>query len=384
MKQSITILGTAYPYRGGLAVYNERLARAFQEEEKQVNIETFTLQYPGFLFPGKTQYADWEAPQNLDIEQSVNSINPFNWIKVGRKIRKQNPDILIIKYWLPFMAPCFGTIARLAKKNKHTKVISILDNIVPHEKRPGDRMFSSYFSKSVDAFVGMSKSVLNDLNIFDTQKPRAFCPHPLYDNFGEKVDRATAIQNLNLDPDYRYILFFGLIRDYKGLDWLIEAFSDARLKDKKVKLIIAGEFYSDEEKYKQLIDKFQIADRIELHNRFIPDPEVGNYFGAADLIAQPYKTATQSGVTQIGYHFEKPMLVTNVGGLAEIIPDGKVGYVVEPNISAIADKLVEFFETNPREAFHENILEEKKKYAWNTMTGTIENLYKQITNHANS
>lgn len=384
MAQKICILGTAHPYRGGLAVYNERLAKAFQDEGASIKIETFTLQYPGFLFPGKTQFADWEAPKNLTIEQSVNSINPLNWIKVGKKIKKQKPDLLIIKYWLPFMAPCFGTIARIAKKNGHTKVISILDNIIPHEKRPGDTVFSSYFSKSVDAFVAMSKSVLSDLDHFDTRKPRAFCPHPLYDNFGPKVERKKALQNLNLDPQYQYILFFGLIRDYKGLDLLIEAFADERFRNMKTKLIIAGEFYSDEEKYTQQISKYKLQEHIELHNRFVPDPEVGNYFGAADIIAQPYKTATQSGVTQIGYHFEKPMLVTNVGGLAEIIPNEKVGYVVEPNPKAIADKLVDFFENKKATIFHNNILEEKKKYAWNTMTSTIQQLYKQLTeNHAN-
>jgi glycosyltransferase involved in cell wall biosynthesis len=239
--------------------------------------------------------------------------------------------------------------------------------------------FSRYFSKSVDAFVAMSKSVLNDLNTFDTKKPRTFCPHPLYDNFGGKVERETALAKLNLDPKFRYILFFGLIRDYKGLDWLIEAFADSRFRKLPIKLIIAGEFYSDEEKYNQLIDKYQLHGFIEIHNRFVPDPEVGLYFGAADIIAQPYKPATQSGVTQIGYHFEKPMLVTNVGGLAEIIPDQKVGYVVEPNPKAIADKLLDFFENKRGADFTENLLEEKKKYAWSTMTGTIFELYRKLT-----
>ena len=282
------------------------------------------------------------------------------------------------------MGPCFGTIARIAKSNKHTKIISILDNIIPHEKRPGDRWFSKYFSKSVDAFVGMSKSVLNDLNYFDSKKPRLFCPHPLYDNFGEKVERNDALKNLKLDADYNYILFFGLIRDYKGLDLLIKAFADERFRKLKVKLIVAGEFYSDEEKYRLLIDENNLGEFIELHNKFVPDPEVGWYFGAADIIAQPYKSATQSGVTQIGYHFEKPMLVTNVGGLAEIIPDEKVGYVVEPNPQAIADKLVDFFVNNRSSDFNANILEEKKKYAWSTMTDSINQLYQKITDtHAN-
>src|SRR3989339_1469849 len=379
MAKRIVILGTAYPFRGGLAVYNERLAKALNEEGHEVTIMTFSLQYPSFLFPGKSQYLDGKAPEGLDIYRKVNSINPVNWLVTGNMIRKEKPDILIFKYWLPFMAPCFGTIARLARKNKHTKVISILDNIIPHEKRPGDRMFSRYFSKSVDAFVAMSKRVLNDLDQFDTQKPRAFCPHPLYDNFGPKVDRETALEKLQLSRNFQHVLFFGLIRDYKGLDWLLEAFADPRLRNYKVKLIVAGEFYSDKEKYTRLIEQYQLKEYIELHNRFIPDPEVGWYFAAADLIAQPYKSATQSGVTQIGYHFEKPMLVTNVGGLSEIIPDQKVGYVVEPNPKAIADKLVDFFENRRSQEFVANLVEEKKKYAWSTMTGTIFELYQKLT-----
>lgn len=384
MIKKITILGTAYPYRGGLAVYNERLAKAFTELGCKTNIETFTLQYPNFLFPGKTQYANWEAPKNLEITQTVSSINPFTWIKTGLKIKKQKPDVLIIKYWLPFMAPCFGTIARIAQKNKHTKVISILDNIIPHEKRPGDYLFSKYFANSVNAFVGMSKSVLNDLDLFDKKKPRQFCPHPLYDNFGDKVDRQTAIEKLKLDPQANYILFFGLIRDYKGLDWLLQAFADTRFREHNIKLLIAGEFYADQDKYLQIIDNLNLTKHVELHNRFVPDPEVALYFAAADIIAQPYKSATQSGVTQIGYHFEKPMLVTNVGGLAEIIPNGKVGYVVNPDIKSIADALIDFFENKKSVKFIDNIIEEKKKYAWSTMTDTIQNLYKSLTNYANT
>lgn len=375
---NIVILGTAFPFRGGLAVYNERLAKAFQEEDIKVKIHTFKLQYPAILFPGKTQYADWEGPKDLDIEVSVNSINPFNWLSVGKKIKKMKPDILIIKYWLPFMAPCLGSISRIVRKNKHTKVISILDNIVPHEKNIVDRIFSKYFVGGVDAFVGMSKSVLGDLNQFNTTKPRAFCPHPLYDNFGKKVKKEEAIKKLNLDPTQKYILFFGLIRDYKGLDLLIESFSKKDFAKENIKLIVAGEFYSDQEKYTQLIKDLNLEDQIILVNKFIPDPEVGLYFGAADIIAQPYKTATQSGVTQIGYHFEKPMLVTNVGGLAEIIPNEKVGYVVEPNPEAIAEKLMDFFANNRAEDFNENLLEEKKKYEWSTMTKTILNLHHQL------
>ena len=373
----ITLLGTAYPFRGGLAAYNERLIQQFNTEGHQGNIETFSLQYPNFLFPGETQYADWEAPKNLNISEGLNSVNPFSWIKVGLKIKKQKPDILIIKYWLPFMGPAFGTVARIVRSNKHTKVISILDNIIPHESRVGDKLFSKYFVGAVDAFIGMSKSVIEDLNQFTKTKARAFSPHPLFDNFGKAVGKSESAEFLNLPSDQKYMLFFGLIRDYKGLDLLLEAMSDKLLKDKNIKLLVAGEFYSDPKPYFDLIEKYNLNDRVIMHNKFVPDPEVKYYFGLADIIVQPYKTATQSGVTQIAYHFEKAMLVTNVGGLAEIVPHYKVGFVVEPHPQEIADSLNEFYDKNLEEQFHKHILAEKEKYSWSKMTETILKLYQK-------
>lgn len=367
----IVILGTAWPYRGGLAVYNERLAREFAAEGNDVTIYTFTLQYPSFLFPGKTQYSTEPAPSDLKIVRSLNSINPLSWGKTGRAIRALQPDILIIKFWLPFMAPCLGRVARIVKRGGKTKVVSILDNIIPHEHRPGDRLFGRYFTRSVDGFVAMSDSVLEDLNQFDTVKPRVFCRHPLYDNFGAKASREEALKFLGLDPKQRYMLFFGLIRDYKGLDLLLKAYSDSRFRKMNVKLIVAGEFYSGSEKYFEMEKELGLEGMIVWKSDFVPDSEVRFCFGAADIIVQPYKSATQSGVTQIAYHFEKPMLVTNVGGLAEIVPDGKVGYVVEPDSAQIADALVDFFENSRQEQFTEGILSEKKQYAWSNMTRSV-------------
>jgi len=367
----IAILGTAWPYRGGLAVYNERLARQFAAEGDDVTIYTFTLQYPSFLFPGKTQYSSEPAPKDLTIIRSLNSINPFNWLKTGRAIRKLAPDILIIKFWLPFMAPCLGKVARMARRNGKTRVVSILDNIIPHEHRPGDRLFGRYFTRSVDGFVAMSDSVLEDLSQFDTAKPRVFCRHPLYDNFGAKTSREESLKFLGLDSGQRYMLFFGLIRDYKGLDLLLRAYADSRFREMDVKLIVAGEFYSGSEKYFELEKELGLEGMVVWKSDFVPDSEVRYYFGAADIIVQPYKSATQSGVTQIAYHFEKPMLVTDVGGLAEIVPDGKVGYVVQPNENKIADALVDFFEKNRQDQFNDGILAEKKQYAWSNMTRSV-------------
>ena len=371
MKKRIVIVGTAYPYRGGLAVYNERLAREFQSEGYDVTIYTFTLQYPGFLFPGKTQYSTSTAPEELNIVRRVNSVNPFNWLKVGREIKKMNPELVVIKFWLPFMAPCLGTIARIVRRNKHSRVISILDNIIPHEHRIGDHLFARYFVNSVDGFVAMSQSVLADTETFDKKKPKVFSPHPLYDNFGKRVTKEEAQQHLKLDPTMRYVLFFGLIRDYKGLDWLLRAFADKRLKDTNVRLIVAGEFYNNAEQYETLESELGLQGRVIWHREFVPDEEVRYFFAAADLIAQPYKSATQSGVTQIAYHFERPMLVTNVGGLAEIVPNGKVGYVAEPKVEAIAEAIVDWATSNKEEHFAQGLKDEKRKYAWSKMTQAI-------------
>ena len=248
--------------------------------------------------------------------------------------------------------------------------------VIPHEHRIGDKMFVRYFIRPTDGFVAMSKSVLADLRLFTKDKPAAFCPHPLYDHYGERLPRETALSLLNLSPDFRYVLFFGFIRSYKGLDLLLDAFADNRLKEDKVKLIVAGEFYGDSTPYLNKIKELGIGERVVLCTDFIPDSEVNRYFSATDIVAQPYKTATQSGVTQIAFHFEKPMLVTNVGGLPEIVPDGKIGYVVEPDAQQIADALHRFFAENKQEEFERNIVEEKKKYAWSRFIETMEDVYR--------
>lgn len=370
----ITILGSAHPLRGGLAAYNERLAREFMYEKDEVTIETFSLQYPEFLFPGTTQYSSLPKPADLTIHVTVNSINPFNWIKTGLKIKRQRPDILVVKFWLPFMAPCLGTICRIIRRNQHTRIISILDNIIPHEKRIGDTLFTKYFVNSVDAFIAMSDSVYNDLSVFDQTKPRLLNPHPLFDNYGEAVDKISAIQKLNLDTSKKYLLFFGLIRDYKGLDIVLKAMATEQLRNSDIQLIVAGEYYSNREEYEQLIRELAIKDKVELHTRFIPDNEVYLYFCAADMVVQPYKHATQSGVTQICYHFNKPMLVTNVGGLPEIVPDNKVGFVVAPDEQSVANAILRFYNEEKEQEFVQNIQEEKKKYSWKVMAEKVKQL----------
>ena len=376
----IVILGTAHPYRGGLASYNERLARQFISEGHEVKILTFTLQYPGFLFPGKTQYTDSPAPPGIDISRVLNSINLFNWIRTGYRIRKEKPDILIIKYWHPFMAPCFGTVARIAgkKKKSKTRVICIFDNVIPHEKSMIDRVLTRYFVRSIDGAVVMSKNVGDDLNSFRANIPAVFNPHPLYDNYGAVITREEALKRLNLNTGYSYLLFFGFIRAYKGLDLLLEAFADKRFRSRKLKLIIAGELYESDTPYNAIIEKNNLADDIILNDRFIKEEEVALFFSAADLVVQPYRSATQSGVTQIAYHFEKPMLVTDVGGLSEIVIDGKCGYVVPPEPDKIADAVDDFFTNNRQEFFTEGVKEEKAKFTWDRLTTSIMEVYNNL------
>jgi len=376
--KTIKIIGPAYPYRGGIATTNERLAQEFMSMGFDADIETFTLQYPSILFPGKTQYNLKAAPEKLTIKRSISSIDPLNWLRVGRRIRKEKPDLVIIRYWLPFMGPCLGTIAGLIRKNGHTKVICLADNIIPHEQRAGDRLLTNYFIQRIDGLIAMSKSVLIDANSFNRNLQVGYCPHPIFDNYGERLSFDIAKHKLNLDIHTRYLLFFGFIRDYKGLDLLLNAFADTRLRKFPVKLLIAGEYYSSPEPYLELIKNNHLEDLIELRTEFIADEEVNLYFSAADMVVQPYKSATQSGVTQIGYHFNKPMLVTNVGGLSEIIPDGKIGYVVEPESNKIADALVDFFQNERIAEFEANIVDEKKNFSWENMVNSFLNLYNKI------
>lgn len=374
----VIVLGTAWPYRGGLSAFNERLAYEYQSEGHEVEIVTFSLQYPAFLFPGKTQYSTEPAPAGLKISRRLNAVNPFSWWCTGHYIRRQKPDLLITKFWLPFMAPALGTVNRVAKK-KGLRRVSILDNLIPHEKRLGDRLFAHYFVNSIDAMVAMSKAVLADVDLFDPKhkKPRTFCPHPLYDHYGELLDRKEACRLLGLNPERRYVLFFGFIREYKGLDLLLEAMADERLKHQGVNLVVAGEFYGDSKPYMEQIERLGIADRVILKTDFIPDSEVNRYFSAVDIVAQPYKSATQSGVTQIAFHFGCPMLVTDVGGLSEIVPEGKVGFVVQPEVPQIADALLRFYAEGWESRMREGVREEKKKYLWSNMTAAIVSLKQQ-------
>ncbi len=371
----ITIVGPAHPYRGGLAAIMETMAREYSSRGHQVEILTFTLQYPGFLFPGKSQTVDTPPPGDLSIERAVSTIDPLSWIRVGRRLRRQRPDIVLMKYWTPFMAPCFGTIARIARKNGHTKVLCQIDNVEPHERHLVDKPLNRYFLNSVDGFVFMSEQVHRELAAY-TSAPALFSPHPMFENFGTRVARDEACRELGIDPSDRYALFFGLIRDYKGLDTLFEAWS--RFRRQGHKLIVAGEFYASREKYIELIKREQLEDDVILHDFFVADDRVRLYFSAADCVVLPYKSATQSGVTQIAYNFCTPMIVTDVGGLSEIVPDAEVGYVCPPTVDGVYDSLCRIYEGDTLDRFARRIETERRRFSWAAMCDRIEELYDTV------
>ncbi|MBO5086616.1 MAG: glycosyltransferase [Paludibacteraceae bacterium] len=377
----IVILGTAYPYRGGLATFNERLARQFQAEGHDVEVVTFTLQYPSFLFPGKTQYSNEVAPTDLRIKRWVNSCNPFNWVSVGRKIRKMQPDMLITCYWMAFFAPCYGIIERIVKGNGKTRCLALVHNMIPHEPSLLDKLFAPFYVKSTDGFVALSDSVVKDIDKLDKcRKPKTFSPHPIYDHYGERMSKAEACELLKLDADKDYMLFFGLVRAYKGLDLLLDAMGKMHDKLPNLRLLIAGEFYEQEEGYREQIKNLGLTEKVIIRNEFIPDADLRLYFGAADLIVQPYKTATQSGVTQVAFHFEKPMLVTNVGGLGEIVHDHKMGYAVHPNAESIAEAIIDYYENDRQEDYTQYLILEKEKYSWSILTKAFTHIKSLISN----
>ena len=368
----IIIIGPAHPYRGGIADTNESLCQTMCEAGHDASIITFTVQYPKIFFPGKTQFSEDPKPENIKTERYVHSINPFSWFKTAKKINKEKPDLVLIRYWIPLLAPSLGSIARLI--NKNIVKIAMCDNVIPHEKRLGDISLTKYFIRSFDGFITLSNTTIKELDQF-TQKKKTYFPHPINKNLGEKKSREEARKYLNLDQKGKYLLFFGLVRDYKGLDLTLQSLGAEKLKSLNIQLIIAGEFYEDPEKYHKLINELGIQENVLIVNKFIPTEEIKYYFSASDMIIQTYKTASQSGVSQIAFHFDCPILVTNVGGLSEIVLHNKVGYVCEKDPAEISECIADFYESDRAVSFTENIKEEKKKYTWEAFTESLLNLY---------
>jgi glycosyltransferase involved in cell wall biosynthesis len=376
MQGTVIIIGPGHPLRGGLATFDQRLAHEFLDEGYDCTIYSFSLQYPSFFFPGTTQYSDEPPPEGLKILSRINSINPFNWFSTGEELRRLRPDIIVVRYWLPVMGPALGTILRRVRKNKHTRIVAITDNVLPHERRFGDTAFTKYFLKSCDAYITMSEKVMQDLRRFEKSKPARQVLHPLYDNFGDPISRSEArrqlqrLTGLQIGEEDKILLFFGFIREYKGLDILLDAMADERIRASGIKLLVAGEFYEDEKPYLAQIERTGIRDALLLRTDFIPDSEVRYYLCAADAVVQPYRNATQSGVTPLAYYFEKPMIVSDAGGLPDLVPHKEAGLVTAPEPGPLADAILQFFELGA-DYFIPHLRREKQKYSWERLVGTV-------------
>jgi len=368
----IVIVGTAYPLRGGIAHYIALLHKHLSKKH-EVEIVTFSRQYPRMLFPGKSQEEHGGESSAVASELLIDSINPLTWFSTAKAIARKKPDLLIFKYWMPFFAPCYGVIAREVKKRTGAKILFICDNVIPHEKRPGDSMLTRFAFREVDFFIVQSKAVERELIAFHPSAQYRFVPHPVYEIFGRGLRKSEARKKLRI-KDERVILFFGFVRKYKGLHTLLDAMP--RILGKiKLRLLVVGEFYGDENAYRKQMSDLGLAQNVSAYSEYVANEDVGKYFSACDVVVLPYVSATQSGIVQIAYQFDKPVIATDVGGLAEVVLDRKTGFIVPPeNPNALADAVVRFYKEKREQQFRVNILREKKKYSWIALVKGIEQL----------
>lgn len=365
----ILVIGPAYPWRGGIAHHTGLLVNHLRKHH-DVEVVTFSRQYPSIFFPGTTQYESGSRDPAFQTNQWIDSINPVNWIRVGLRIRRSSPSLLIFAFSLPFFAPCYGTIAAIARWGTQTRSLFLCHNIVPHEQRFGDRVLTRFAFAFADFFLVQSTAVERDLLALKPHARYRVTPHPLYEMFGSPIDKTKA-RNLLAISSERVILFFGYIRPYKGLETLLHAmvwFGD-------VLLLVVGEFYDDEERYRSLMRSLQIEQRVRVVNQYIPNDEVSRYFSAADVVVLPYLSATQSGIVQIAYNFDKPVIATSVGGLQEVVRDGFTGFLVPQNDpEALASAVRRFYNEQREHEFVQHVKQEKELYSWDRMVAVIEEL----------
>ncbi len=368
---NIVIVGTAYPMRGSMAQLNAALGWHLAKQHN-VELVSFTRQYPQLLFPGTTQLDPGKPVYELPTTAMVDSVNPFSWFKTARAIAAKKPDAIIMRYWIPFLAPCLGVIARRVKRLTGATVLFICDNVLPHERRPGDAMLTRFALRAADVCIVQSHAVKADLHELLPAARSVVAPHPIYNIFGDPIPRGEARRALGLSESERVLLFFGYVRRYKGLDILLDAMPSI-LRRMAAKLLVVGEFYEDQEKYERQIMTRGLQPNVQLRAEYVRNEEIATYFSAADLVVLPYRSATQSGIVQIAYHFNKPVVATRVGGLGEVIIEGKTGFLVSPESpDAIADAVVGFFEQDRDEEFARNIEAEKKNYNWERFIERVE------------
>ena len=373
----IALISVAPPYRGGISKHTSILVEKLSQNHS-VDVINYSRQYPDFLFPGKTQYLD-DKLENDNSSRMIDSINPLTWFSTGNKLAKKNYDLVIFRFWNPFFAPALGVISGIIKKkSSYTKLMSLCDNILPHEKTPFAYFLTTYLFDKLDGHIVQSSQTENELQevVENPVYEKRF--HPIYTNFPKKIDKITARKKLGLSAK-NIILYFGIIRDYKGFDILLNAIAELKDSGLDFHLLAGGECYGSDEKYTQLISNLGISDYITWHNKYIPDSEVSNYFSAADVVALPYRTASQSGVTQIAYSYDLPVIVTKVGGLPEIVDEGQSGFTIEPdNPKELANILEKNLKVGTFLEMPTYIKKFKQKFSWEYFVNGIESVYSKI------
>lgn len=366
--------------RGGIAQYNALLAHALARSH-EVDLVSFTRQYPDFLFPGKSQIDTSEDPRRFPATALIDTIAPWSWERAAGHLRRFRPDGLVLKYWMPFFAPAYGWIARGVRRagprpldGGRPRVVAILDNLIPHERRPFDRELTRWFMGAIDAYIVQSHAVRDDLLSLAPGASFLEVPHPVYDQFGSRVPKAEARAKLGLDPAEPLLLFFGFVRRYKGLDILLDALPQVR-RTLPARVLVLGEFYEPKQTIVDQVNRLGIEGAVVLRDDYVPDEQVGLYFSAADVVVLPYRSATQSGIVPIAWQLERPVICTDVGGLAEVVAHQETGLVLPPERpDLLAEAIVRYFADHLEERFIPAIAREKLKYSWERMAGAVAEL----------
>lgn len=367
--KKVVLIGPVYPYKGGIAHYTGLMCKALSKKY-DVHMMSYSMQYPRLLFKKEQKDFGNDTFKIENTDFAINTANPFNWIKVAKKIKKVAPELVIIQWWHPYFAPCYWSICKMLG---NIKIMFLCHNVFPHERFPMDRFLVKRVLRQGDYYIVQSSQDEEDLKSICKEPIYRKTVHPTYNAFKiQNLSKEEGRQQLQIGVEEKVLLFFGFVREYKGLKHLLRAMPEIVKSTDNVKLLVVGDFAGDKEDYLNIIKELEIDKYIEIHDGYIPDKEVEKFFAASDLVVLPYESATQSGIVQIAYGFEKPVVATNVGGLPEVVLDGKTGYIVEAKDSTqLAAKIVEFFTKQKQEQFIEGIQSEAYKYSWDRMTSII-------------
>lgn len=377
-KKRIVMIGPVYPFKGGISHYTGAMAKNLAKDFEVFTV-SYKMQYPKILFKSEQKDFDNDTLKIHDTKYLINTANPFNWINSAKKIKKLKPDYIIMQWWHPYFSPCYTGLSMLTRK---IPKIFVCHNVFPHERFPLDRFLTRTVLKKGKAYITHSAMDAEDLKSIVAAPNYETTVLPVHNSFKMKnLTKSQARLDAEIPENKKILLFFGFVRDYKGLRHIINAMPEIVKFDSDIRLMIVGEFRSDKEHYLEQIKNLGVGNNIDIVDGYIPDSGIEKYFAASDLIVLPYESATQSGIVQIAYGFEKPVIATNVGGLPEVISDGKTGYIVEPkNPKALAEAVIRFFDENKSEEFTENVRKEAYRYSWDRMNEVVLRLTEKIDN----